>query len=80
MLGVGDAKLFVGLEMEAAAEEIKAEEEEEPVAQPDDGSESKEVEGTKEVDVALDKTGGGGKIRSSKDGSASVTVEMLKDA
>ena len=79
-LGVKDVTAFMGLEMEAAAEEIKAEEEEEPNARPDDGQELEEVEGAKEVDVALDKTGGGGEARSSNDKSALVTVETLKDA
>ncbi len=39
-----------------------------------------EVEGAKEVGVALDKLGEGGDVRPSKDGSATVTVESLKDA
>ncbi len=70
----------MGLEMEVAAEDIEAEEEEEPDARPDDGSESEELKGSEEVNVALDKMGGGGEVRSSKEGSASVMVEMLKDA
>ncbi len=66
----------MGLETEAAAEEIKAEEEEKPDTRLDDGSELEELEGSKEVNVILDKTGGGGEVRFSRDGM----METLKDA
>ncbi len=72
--------MCVGLETEAAAEEIEEGGEEDHSARPDDKVESGDMEGAEEVDVALDKIGEGGKVRPSKDRSAAVTLETLKDA
>ncbi len=80
MLGVGDAVVYVWLETEAAAEEIKARGEEDPRARPDDGGESEEVEGVEEVDVESDTMEDGSDVRPSNDISVAVTVETLKDA
>ncbi len=77
---MGDVTVCMQLEMETAAEEIEAGGEEYPIARPDDGVESEEVEGSEEIGVALDKMGDGGEVRPSNDGSLAVTVEMLKDA